>query len=76
MNLMKTADAYAVVLRNFEDPASGDVPDPVYELDSIESNLIFSDLLVAEKRLDKIALSKKRGIKDNALLIEEKAIKK
>jgi hypothetical protein len=76
MNLMKTADAYVVVLRNFPDPSTGDAPAPVDELSSIESNLIFTDLMVAEKRLERIALSKKRGIKDNSLLIEERAIEK
>ncbi len=74
MGLVKTADALALVVRNFADPTSGDAPDPVSDVDSIESDMIISDLIIAEKRLEKVELSKKRGIKDATLLLEEKAL--
>ena len=76
MGLVKTADALALVVRNFEDPTSGDAPDPITDVGSIESDMIISDLIIAEKRLEKVELSKKRGIKDASLLLEEKALYK
>ena len=74
MGLVKTADALALVVRNFDDPTTGDAPNPVSDLDSIESDMIISDLIIAEKRLEKVELSKKRGIKDAILLLEEKVL--
>ena len=72
--LAKTTDALALVVRNFNDTeVIGDI-DPLSDIDSIESELIISDLIIAENRLGKIELSKKRGIKDAALIIEEKAL--
>ncbi|MDA3812681.1 MAG: DUF933 domain-containing protein [Candidatus Cloacimonetes bacterium] len=76
MGLVKTADALALVVRNFNDPTTGDSPDPFSDLDSIESDMVISDLIIAEKRLEKVELSKKRGIKDSSLQIEEKALLK
>ena len=76
MGLVKTADALALVVRNFVDTTSGDSPDPVSDVDSIESDMIISDLIIAEKRLEKVELSKKRGIKDASLLLEEKSLLK
>lgn len=76
MGLVKTADALALVVRNFDDQTSGDTPDPLADVDSIESDMIISDLIIAEKRLEKVELSKKRGIKDTSLQIEEKALLK
>jgi len=76
MGLIKTADALALVVRNFDDPTSGDKPEPVLEIESIESDMIISDLIIAEKRLEKVELSKKRGIKEASLIIEEKALHK
>ncbi|MCD4796710.1 MAG: redox-regulated ATPase YchF [Candidatus Cloacimonetes bacterium] len=79
LRLGKTTDAIALVVRNFRDDiisqTQGD-SDPLTNIETIESDLIISDLIIAEKRLEKIELSKKRGIKDQSLLIEEKAIKK
>ncbi len=74
MGLVKTADALALVVRNFDDPTTGDAPNPVSDVDSIESDMIISDLIIAEKRLEKVELSKKRGIKDAILLLEEKVL--
>ena len=76
MGLVKTADALALVVRNFDDPTSGDKPDPAIDVGSIESDMIISDLIIAEKRLEKVELSKKRGIKEASLIIEEKALHK
>ncbi len=76
MGLVKTADALALVVRNFDDPTSGDKPDPVLDVGSIESDMIISDLIIAEKRLEKVELSKKRGIREASLILEEKALHK
>lgn len=76
MSLVKTADALALVVRNFVDETTDLEPDPVNDIDSIESEMIISDLIIAEKRLEKVELSKKRGIKDASLLIEEKSLNK
>jgi len=76
MALIKTADALAVVLRNFTSDYELSEPDPVNDLENIQSELIISDLIIAEKRKEKIDLSVKRGIKDNALMYEKAAIAK
>lgn len=76
MSLVKTADALALVVRNYVDPTANSEPDPVSDVELIESEMIISDLIIAEKRLEKVELSKKRGIKDASLIIEEKALNK
>ena len=76
MTLAKTADAIAVVVRNFESDIFTDTLSPIRDIETIESELIISDFIIAEKRLEKIELSKKRGIKDAQLLLEEKVIRK
>ena len=78
MNLMRNADALIVVLRNFSDPVLNEMfgnADPIKELKNIIEEFILSDLFIAEKRLEKIELSYKRGQKTPALQIEEKAIR-
>jgi GTP-binding protein YchF len=78
MALIKTTDALAIVLRNFSDPVLDETfgtANPERELKNILDEFILSDLIIAEKRLEKIELSYKRGIKTPALQIEEKAIR-
>lgn len=77
MVLLKNTDALALVVRTFSDQVLDEMfgnADPISEIDTIEAEMIISDLIIAEKRLEKIALSYKRGIKTPALQIEEKAI--
>ena len=77
MVLLKNTDALALVVRNFSDPVLDEMFgefDPVMEVESMEAEMIISDMIIAEKRLEKILLSYKRGIKTPALQIEEKAI--
>lgn len=79
MALIKTTDALAIVLRNFSDPILDDTygkANPEKDLNSILEEFILSDLVIAEKRLEKILLGYKRGIKTPQLLIEETAINK
>jgi len=76
MALIKTADALAVVIGNFKNDFDISDPDPLYDIETINSEMVISDLIIAEKRLDKIKLSLKRGIKDNSLLLEQNALLK
>lgn len=79
MTLLKNTDALAIVLRNFQD----DVLDQTYheanpekDFNAIYEQFILSDLIAAEKRLEKIELSYKRGIKTAAIQLEEKVLRK
>lgn len=79
MVLLKNTDALALVVRNFSDPVLDEMfgaSDPVSEIETMEAEMIISDLIIAENRLEKILLSYKRGIKTPALQIEEKAVNK
>jgi len=76
---IKTADALAFVIRNFQDPILNDSlgqPSPVKDIENILSELIISDLIITENRLGKISLSKKRGIKEQSLVLEEQTLLK
>ena len=76
MALIKTADALALVLRNFSNDFYTEDPDPVTDLENIISELVIADLIIAEKRMEKLELSAKRGIKDISLKLEEAALVK
>lgn len=75
MGMIKRVDAIALVVRNFEDGLMGE-PAPLEELDQLEIEMLMSDLMIAEKRLERIAWSIQRGQKTDALLAEEKVLKK
>jgi hypothetical protein len=77
MGMVKNTDALVLIVRNFHDEIIDETfgeANPIKEIDNIHAEMIISDLMIAEKRLERIELSKKRGIKDNSLLIEEKAV--
>jgi len=77
MGLVKTADALAVVLRNFSDETLDGVlgkADPLKDLSVIAGELILSDQIVAEKRLERIAADIQKGKKTPALVAEEKVL--
>ncbi len=74
--LLKNTDALALVVRNFMGEFDTSEPNPMEDIEKTDSELIISDLIIAEKRLEKIILSNKRGIKDAAIVIEEKAIRR
>ena len=79
MGLIKTVNALAVVVRNFNDDIVDETlgkPDPVTDIDTINDELILSDLLIAENRLAKIQDDYKRGKKAPALQAEEKLLNK
>jgi ribosome-binding ATPase len=66
---MRMADALAHVIRVFEDdtvPHEHGSVDPMRDLDDVETELILSDLVVVEKRLEKLKKERKK-IKDPEL---------
>ncbi|HPR62838.1 MAG TPA: DUF933 domain-containing protein [Thermoanaerobaculia bacterium] len=68
---MRMADALCVVLRNFPDPLGAEA-DPVKDLSQIEEEMILSDSILVENRLDRIAAAKKRGQKSQDIAAEER----
>ncbi|HDP26332.1 MAG TPA: redox-regulated ATPase YchF [Deltaproteobacteria bacterium] len=77
--LMKSADALALVVRNFHDPivsATRGEPDPLADLSGIVSELILSDMILVETRLERIEHQMNRGMKSLELDIERRALEK
>jgi len=61
-NQIRTCDALLHVVRNFEGSV-GTPPTPEQDFRKLEDEMILSDLVVAEKRVERIELEKKRGKK-------------
>ena len=77
--LVKTADALALVLRNFHDEIVDGIlgpPDPLADLETIITELVLSDLILAENRLERIEHYVKRGASTPEMEIEKKALLK
>ena len=64
LNHIRPVDALVHVVRNFEHPLHGS-PEPLGDISRVETELILADLLVVEKRLERIATERKRGKKEN-----------
>lgn len=75
MQLARNVDALAVVIRNFEDDLSGS-PTPLEDIEQIEVELLLSDLIVVERRLERISETYKKGLKTNLLQIEERVLRR
>ena len=75
MGLIKPLDALAVVVRNFYDDLAGE-PMSLRDIETIETELILADLIVAETRLERIEWSYRRGKKTADLEAEEKILRK
>jgi len=70
---VRTCDALIHVLRNFKD-YGGEQSTPLLDYTNLNDEMIFADLLVVEKRLERIALDQKRGKKtdpEELRLLEE-----
>ncbi|MFC1523639.1 DUF933 domain-containing protein [Thermodesulfobacteriota bacterium] len=68
---VRTCDALIHVLRNF--PGYGlDDPAPLNDFHHLDEEMIFADLVVVEKRLERLSLDKRRGRKTD--LEEEKLL--
>ncbi|MFQ3620546.1 MAG: redox-regulated ATPase YchF [Spirochaetales bacterium] len=79
MSLIKTADALVLVLRNFSDPTIEGLygpPDPKKDLDTLLSELILTDQVVAERRLEKLQQDHKKGKKTPQSQTEEKVMER
>ncbi|MBN1155242.1 redox-regulated ATPase YchF [candidate division KSB1 bacterium] len=72
---IKRSDALAHVVRNFNDGLLGE-PNPLRDVRVIDSELILSDMIIVENRLDRIATNKKRGIKSNDSGLEESILQR
>ncbi len=59
---VRDCDAVLHVVRNFKD-LGGEAPTPQADFQAIEQELIFSDLVVAEKKMERLELDQKRGKK-------------
>lgn len=77
--LIKNMDALALVLRNFQDDIIDEThgrPDPLSDLDTIMTELIISDLIIAENRMERIEHAVKRGAMTPEMGLEKKALEK
>ena len=64
MSLVKTAEALAAVVRNFNNDVLDSMlgpPDPVRDADEIASELILADLVSVETRIERIEGDNRRG---------------
>ncbi|MGE5842646.1 MAG: redox-regulated ATPase YchF [Deltaproteobacteria bacterium] len=73
MAMIKNMDALALVIRNFKDDLVGDRT-PIEDLRKINDELMLSDLIVAENRLERIEHGYKRGQRTDALAREERTL--
>jgi GTP-binding protein YchF len=75
MNLIRNMDAIALVIRHFSDGLMGD-PTPLSDIATVDTEFILSDMIITEKRLERIEWSSNRGKKTNIMEMEEKVLKK
>lgn len=59
-NDVRTCDAMIHVVRNFHQPG-GEAPHPQEDFLKLETDMIFADLIVVERRIERLDLDKKRG---------------
>ena len=79
MQLIKGADALAIVARNFHDEVINQThgePQPSLDAEAIATELLLADQIVAERRLERIRADLQRGKKTAALPNEEKLIER
>jgi GTP-binding protein YchF len=77
MAMMKSVDAFVSVLRNFGNAAveaQFGLSDPARDMRTIEAELLLADLLLAERRAERIAAEHQRGKKTPQSQAEEKLI--
>jgi ribosome-binding ATPase YchF (GTP1/OBG family) len=75
MGLIKNTDALALVVRNFQDTLKG-APDPLPDIKQLDQEMLLSDMIITESRLERIEWSYARGKKTNELQMEEKTLRK
>jgi GTP-binding protein YchF len=57
---MRETDALVQVVRAFPDPVTGADPDPLRDIDNFKSELLLADLVLIEKRLERLKKEKGR----------------
>jgi len=75
MGLIKNTDALAIVVRHFNNDTAG-ISTPLRDIVKIDEELLISDLLIAENRLERIKKAYQQGKKNNSLEMEEKILHK
>jgi GTP-binding protein YchF len=65
---MRESDALVQVVRAFPDAVSGDAPNPLRDLTNFKSELILNDLVLIERRLER--LQKEKGKEQERALLE------
>ncbi|MBW2673384.1 MAG: redox-regulated ATPase YchF [Deltaproteobacteria bacterium] len=60
IGMMRNLDTLALVVANFPN-ILGEDPAPLDDIEQMETELLISDLIICERRLEKIALAHKRG---------------
>lgn len=65
---MRESDALVQVVRGFSDAISGDAANPLRDLANFKSELLLSDLVLIEKRLER--LKKEKGKEQERVLLE------
>ncbi len=75
IGMMRNMDTLALVVRNFPNVLE-DAPAPLDDIEQMETELLISDLIICERRLEKIGLSHKRGQKTPASQMEENTLRK
>ncbi len=61
---IRESDALILVVRNFSGLGLPD-PTPARDFNQLDQELVFADLVVLEKRLERLLLDKKRGVQKN-----------
>lgn len=75
---IKGNEGFVLVLRNFNDGELDQLygaADPLKQLSAFEDEMIISDMVVAEKRIEKIELGYKRGVKNASVQQEERILR-
>ena len=73
MGLIKNTHALAIVVRHFHDEQMGS-PTPLSDIQKIDEELLISDLIIAENRLERIEKAYRQGKRTNLLEIEKKVL--
>ncbi len=79
LNLLRTADAFAVVLRNFHDTsidASAGPCDPETDYTAVRTELALDDYILVQTRLERIEEKTRKNLRNQALLVERDALAK
>lgn len=75
MRIIRNVDALAFVLRGFDSDLEGE-PTVATDLQRIEEELLLSDMIVLEKRLERIQEGHKKGKKNDQSVAEEELVER